>query len=99
MTPVPYFERDGVFIYCGDNADWIANGDPSADLLLTDPPYGVAEKTDRFSRGRSSLARANDFPPVHNDDRPFDPSPLLRYERIVLFGANYFAQALPPSPS
>lgn len=69
------------------------------DLLLTDPPYGVAERTSRFTNKRSALAKANDFPPVFGDDRPFDPLPLLKFHRAVIFGANFFAEKLPPSSS
>lgn len=80
--------------------------------MLTDPPYGVNEKTNRATAGRGSdrhnstsalknaaLCVSYDFPPVFGDDEPFDPSPLLAYERLILFGGNYFAHLLPPSPS
>ena len=71
----------------------------TADLVLTDPPYGVAERTDRASKGRGLLASANNFAPVHDDDKPFDPSHLLAYPRLALFGANSLLPALPPSPA
>jgi site-specific DNA-methyltransferase (adenine-specific) len=71
----------------------------SVALLLTDPPYGISERCDRKSRQRGALAACNDFPPIVGDDGPFDPSPLLRFRRLVLFGANHFASRLPPSPS
>lgn len=49
--PKPYYDRDGVTIYCGDCVDVIPH--LVATLLLTDPPYGYGWKTDysRFSRG------------------------------------------------
>lgn len=69
-------------------------------VLITDPPYGVNERTDRKKAGRSALAECNDFPPIHGDDKPFDPTPLLsRFERAILFGANHYANLLPSSPS
>ena len=94
----PYYQHAGVTIYHGDCREILA-AIPSVDLVLTDPPYGVSERTQRKSAGRSNLAECNDFPPVFGDDAPFDPSHLLTYRRLVLFGGNYFAQSLPPSPS
>jgi hypothetical protein len=33
--------------------------------------------------------------PIAGDNRPFDPTPFLRFPRVLLFGANHFAQKLP----
>lgn len=33
-------------------------------LVVADPPYGVAERTDRKAKGRSKMAECNDFAPV-----------------------------------
>lgn len=74
-------------------------GRDGADLVLTDPPYGVAEQTNRAGKGRAILAPCHDFPPVHGDNEPFDPLHLLGFGRLVLFGANYYAPRLPESPS
>lgn len=50
----PYFEAQGVSIYHGDARDVLASLDVSADLLLTDPPYG------QMFAGRSeTAAKAN----------------------------------------
>lgn len=68
-------------------------------FVIADPPYGVAERTDRKAKGRGCLAECNDFPPVFGDNEPFDPSHLLRFPRLVLWGAQYFAERLPVSPS
>lgn len=94
-----YYDRDGATIYLGDCRDILPQLVETVDLLLSDPPYGVNERTDRKARQRSALAEANDFPPVYGDDEPFDPSHLLHFPRIVLFGANHYADRLPPSPS
>jgi DNA modification methylase len=96
----PYYERDGITIYhadCRDVLPTLAAG--SVDLVLTDPPYGISERTDRKARKRTALAGCNDFPPVYGDDDVYDPTPVLTFPRLVLFGANHFADRLPPSPS
>jgi site-specific DNA-methyltransferase (adenine-specific)/modification methylase len=96
----PYYDADGITLYCADCRDVLPTIAPgSVDLVLTDPPYGVAERTDRASKGRAVLAPCYDFPPVFGDDEPFDPSRLLRFGRVMLFGANHFADRLPPSAS
>ena len=83
---VPYFDRDGVTIYHADCRDVLPSIDPaSVDLLLTDPPYGIGYKGSNYWNGRT----------VHGDDEPFDPTPMLRYGKAVLFGANHFAHSLP----
>lgn len=67
------------------------------DAVLADPPYGVNLQTNFHDRGCSRLAKSGNYAPVAGDDRPFDPAHLLGFERIALFGANYFAQHLPAS--
>jgi len=41
--PKPYYERDGITIYCADCRDILPLLGP-VDLVLTDPPYGVDGK-------------------------------------------------------
>jgi hypothetical protein len=95
---------------CGDSDVLLTAVDPTTvNLVLADPPYGVGERTDRRSKGRGSPENSAmhdahkikpiDFAPIHGDDHPFDPGPLLVFKRLVLFGANYYAGRLPPSPS
>lgn len=96
----PYYEQDGITIYCGDCRDILPTLEPgSVDLVLTDPPYGVAERTARLTNGRSNAYTSFDFDAVEGDDQPFDPADLFRFRRLILFGANHFADKLPPSPS
>ena len=81
-------------------------------LMLTDPPYGIGiVKLDRPSIGGSkpvtikgkvgvdSMIRANLYYPVTGDDEPFDPQHLIPMaEHHILFGGNYYADQLYPSP-
>lgn len=95
-----YYEDRACVIYHADCRDVLPSIDPmTVALVLTDPPYGVNERTNRRENGRGKLAECNDFPPVHGDDEPFDPSHLLKFKRLVLFGGNYYADKLPSSPS
>tara|TARA_R100001163_G_scaffold46381_1_gene34858 strand:- start:186 stop:872 length:687 start_codon:yes stop_codon:yes gene_type:complete len=65
------------------------------DAVVTDPPYGINLPTDYKSRKRG--VSHIDYPKIKNDDRDFDPEPFLSFPHVVLFGANYFASALPKS--
>jgi site-specific DNA-methyltransferase (adenine-specific) len=69
----------------------------SVDAVVTDPPYGIGLQTNYASRKRGALAACNDFQPIAGDNKPFDPRPLLGFPVVVLFGANYYADRLPPS--
>lgn len=67
-------------------------------LIHDDPPYGVSERTDRKSKGRSNVTSSIDFAPVVGDEGPYDVGPVLALHRpLVTWGANHYA--VPPSPS
>lgn len=111
----PYWSSsDGrLTVVHGDSRDVLPSIDTRAVTVITDPPYGINLRTGNLQRKRggivktaASLARktvstgpASDYPPVHGDDEPYDPTPLLRFLRLVLFGANHYASRLPESPS
>ena len=69
-----------------------------ADFCLSDPPYGISHPCNYKERGRGLLAECNDYPDVEGDSEPFDPQPILDLDiPTVLWGANHFADKLPPS--
>ena len=70
---------------------------PKVDAVVTDPPYGIAHPCNFKGRGRSVLAECNDYPDVHDDDKPFDPAPFLQLAPCLFWGGNYFADRLPIS--
>ena len=90
----PYYSHAGITIYHGDCRDILSH--VRADVVVTDPPYGIAHPCDYKTRKRGSLAECRDYPDVHGDDAPFDPSPWLAWP-CVLWGANHYADKLPPS--
>ncbi len=67
----------------------------SVDAVITDPPYGMG-KLNRFGN-RSRLTVATPYTPIVGDDKPFNPAPFLDYPIVVMFGANWYADKLPPS--
>jgi len=91
-APQPYYERDGITIYCGDCAQVLPFLGP-VDLLLTDPPYGIGEAAGK-NKSRGKMAKARDY---GNDQ--WDNSPPPRWlldmcigmaDRSIVWGGNYF---------
>jgi hypothetical protein len=106
----PYYSEPGIDLYLGDNWEVLAGlGVKPEDvaLLWGDPPYGVCESTARRStRAGARMAPhartsggGRDWAPVAGDDRSFDPTPWLDFPRAALWGANHYADKLPPSPT
>lgn len=65
------------------------------DAVISDPPYGDNHDTDytRFSGGIN--ATRSTYAPIAGDAQEFDPLPFLRFNRVVLFGANRYSHRLP----
>lgn len=90
-----------VTLYEGDNRELALSPDDYA-AVISDPPYGMNWDTDskRYSGGNRGHRRPgegrDDWRPVAGDAEPFDPSPWLAFKKVTLFGANHFADRLPP---
>lgn len=99
-------------LLCGDstNIQHVERlmGGEKADMVFTDPPYGISLVTDqRKTSGkmvssdgeyRSNL-KVNNFKPIANDDKDFDPGLILGVfgycKEIFLWGANNYSNRLP----
>jgi DNA modification methylase len=102
-----YYEHKGITIYCGDCLEIMPELEP-VDLCLTDPPYGINLNTDnsRFSGGTAeNMAKRGNRPGtgggklIIGDDKPFDPTPLISFKNVIIWGFNHFAQKLPAGTS
>jgi len=94
----PYYDHGGITIYHGDCREILPS--IKADVMVTDPPYGIDANTRGWSAGRSVAGVARDWPAVRGDDEPFNPAHLLALGLpTVLWGANHYADSLPRSPS
>lgn len=95
----PYYSDELVTILHGRAEDLLPLplGAEDVGLLLTDPPYGIDYQPARDGR-RSGPARWPRGSRVTGDAEPFDPVRLVGLGvPTVLFGANHYADRLPPS--
>ena len=69
--------------------------------ILTDPPYGIRYSPGAGGRGWTKGVKTfSGAELVRGDDRPFDPAALLALGvPTILWGANHYANALPPRDS
>lgn len=74
----------------------------AVDAVVTDPPYGIGYSRGVGGGGFGGAKRFTsplDGRKVIGDDQPFDPQPILNLGvPTILWGANHFADKLPPSP-
>ena len=66
--------------------------DKAIDLVLTDPPSGI-DYDASHSKYKDGIVRQN----IIGDNAAFDPTPMLKYSRLILWGGNCFANQLPKS--
>jgi len=91
----PDYERDGIRLYRGDCLVVLPTFEAgSIAAVVTDPPYGIGYVK---STGGNSIhaKRKRNIIPIINDDKPFDPAPLLMFSNVLTWGADHYAQRLP----
>jgi len=89
-------------LLCGDSTkaedvEKLMNGE-RADMVFTDPPYGIDVVKNGGTIGGSNKGKAKTYSSVIGDDKPYDPSHIFEiFPRTpcVLWGANYFCGSLP----
>ncbi len=80
-------------IYCGDCLELMKDiPDKSIDLVLTDPPYGIDYDPTKYKKWNGD---PNNYTKIINDDKDFNPIPLLRFQDVIIWGANNFSELLP----
>lgn len=95
--PKPYYQDSSCTIYHGDCREILPQLG-KADLLLTDPPYGIALDTD-YSKRKSRDIQGRAYSAVIGDDAVQDFAFLFGLTPIsIIFGANNWPQQLPFNP-
>jgi hypothetical protein len=88
----PYYQDDSVTIYHGDCRDILPG--MTADLVLTDPPYGIGADSNPI-RGIHRHGYS-DWDSQRPERETFN-AVLAAAPRHIVWGGNYFADLLPPS--
>jgi DNA modification methylase len=97
------------FVMCGDSTDkasveMLMNG-TKADMVFTDPPYGMDVDVDydsMFSNDKRHKNKGDRFDKVIGDNEQYDPSHIFDMfdcEEVVLWGADYYRKLLPDGGS
>lgn len=90
-------------LLCGDctikeNIDLLMNG-KKADMVFTDPPYGISIVDKNRKIGGSVLAKTQKYKPIKNDDTTETAEKFYKLikdcKKIILFGGNYYLSFLP----
>lgn len=105
MTPAaaPWVRKEVIgeaTLYLGDSLAIVGQLNRPA-AVIGDPPYGIAFAHSGGGAGIGGGVYRTEFAGqgMVGDDKPFDPSPWRGAAPIVcLWGANHFADKLPPSP-
>lgn len=90
-------------LLCGDctikeNIDLLMNG-KKADMVFTDPPYGISIVGKNGKIGGDGLAKNQKYKPIKNDDTTETAEKFYKLikdcKKIILFGGNYYLSFLP----
>jgi DNA modification methylase len=83
------YQSRGIQIYQDDCYN-LLNKIPSSCAIVSDPPYGINNKCDYHGRNMGNLYQCGSYAQIINDDKPFDPTPFLRFDKVALMGGNYY---------
>jgi DNA modification methylase len=94
-------------LMCGDSTDketveLLMNGN-KADMVFTDPPYGISVVGDNGKVGADNLAKNGVYMPVKGDETTetteifFEVCKELGFDKYIIWGGNYFVGFLPYS--
>lgn len=79
-------------LLCGDST----HAELKGDAVVTDPPYGIGWDGDYTRFQKNGIAESSThYAPIEGDENPFDPSFLLGFDEVILWGANIYGQTLP----
>ena len=98
--PTPYYDKDGITIYCADCRSILPFLEP-VDLVLTDPPYGIGADNPRGNTGKNKHILQRTYPSTNWDSVRGDVAAINHARQVsqdqVIWGGNYFADVLPAS--
>lgn len=93
MLPKPYYDEDGITIYNADCRDILPHL-PKVDLVLTDPPYGIADiwkggASSGWGNAKSQTEERNIWDAEAPTKEVFEAI-ISQSKYSVIWGGNYF---------
>lgn len=92
-------------VICGDSTikDNVTIDTKEFDLLLTDPPYGISIVSSGGNVGGGNIVKTRKYLPVKNDETTETALKAIELAKEItknqiIFGGNYFSEALSSSP-
>jgi site-specific DNA-methyltransferase (adenine-specific) len=87
-------------LYLGDCLEFMKTlKDGSIDAVIADPPYGMDWPCDgtRFKVGKNGHGKHSTYKTdkIAGDNVPFDPSPFLDFNKVIMWGFHHFSDRLP----
>lgn len=92
----PYFQEEGITIYCGDMREVLPTIEKS-ELLLTDPAYGIDADRDRKCAKNGWRDFGSTGWDKHRTTSDEIRLALSAAKNAIIWGGNYFSDCLPPS--
>lgn len=99
------YELNGHRLHCADSTDSDAVAKlmdgKKADMVFTDPPYGIAVVKNNMVGADFGVAKKGKYEPVANDETKdvakefYDTCIALGFEKFIIWGGNYFVDFLP----
>ena len=80
----------GVTLYQGDCREILPTLE-GVDAVITDPPYGIS-----YDAETSTQKGIQRFKMIEGDGDTFDPSHLMGFPDVILWGCNHYCHAIPP---
>jgi len=87
-------------LYLGDCLE-VMDSLGAVAAVVTDPSYGIgyvhggAVRGEKAAVGQTKAANARGIVAIRGDAAPFDPSPFLGFERVLMWGADRYRARLP----
>lgn len=66
----------------------------NVQAVISDVPYGGNYDCD-YTRFTGGEAEKREYPNVIGDDKPFDPTPWMQFDKVILWGYQHFSDKMP----